>query len=290
MPSATITIDGTVLSAPAIAGGLYIAATPIGNLSDMTIRALKVLAAADCVAAEDTRHTGRLLKHYGISVPLLRYDEHGALAQRPKLLARLAEGAAIALVSDAGTPLISDPGYRLVHEARENGHCVFAVPGPSALLAALSVAGLPSDCFTFAGFLPPKEAARAARIRELAAAPGTLILFEAPHRLASTLTTLLAVLGDRDAVVARELTKRFETVERGRLDELAERFSEPVKGEIVILVAPDRGAAMDEAGVDAALKQALAAMPPGAAAAQVARLTGVDRKALYRRALSLKER
>lgn len=289
MGEPSIVIDGVRLPAERAAPGLHVVATPIGNLGDLTVRAAKTLAGVDAVAAEDTRHTGRLLAHYGISAPLVRYDEHGAAAQRPKLLERLAEGAALALVSDAGTPLISDPGYRLVREARAAGHPVHAVPGPSAPLAALSVAGLPTDAFTFAGFLPAKAAARAARIAALAGAPGTLVLFEAPHRLAATLAALHEALGAREAVVARELTKRFETVDAAPLGALAARYAaEPARGEIVILVAPgtDRAAAAED--VDALLAEALARLPASGAAAEVARATGVDRRALYRRAVALK--
>jgi len=283
-------IDGVLMRAPKAAPGLHVVATPIGNLGDVTLRALRTLAGADAVAAEDTRHTGRLLAHFAIDVPLLRYDEHGAAAQRPLILERLAAGEAIALVSDAGTPLVSDPGYRLVREAREAGHRVHAVPGPSAPVAALSVAGLPTDAFFFAGFLPQKSAARRARIAELAAVPGTLVFFEAPHRLGPALADLAEVLGDRPAAVARELTKRFETVDRATLSELAERHSGgETKGEIVLLVAPpEKADALDEGEVDALLSRALLTMPASAAAADVAKATGANRRELYRRALALK--
>lgn len=290
MKEATFRIDGALMRAPRAAPGLHVVATPIGNLRDVTLRALETLAGANAVAAEDTRHTGRLLAHYGIDVPLLRYDEHGAAAQRPVLLARLAAGEAIALVSDAGTPLVSDPGYRLVKEAREAGHAVHVVPGPSAPVAALSVAGLPTDAFFFAGFLPQKAVARRTRIGELAAVPGTLVFFEAPHRLGPALADLAEVLGDRPAAVARELTKRFETVDRGTLSELAARHAAgETKGEIVLLVAPpERAAAMDEGEVDALLARALETMPASAAAADVAKATGANRRELYRRALAIR--
>ncbi|MEM6848990.1 MAG: 16S rRNA (cytidine(1402)-2'-O)-methyltransferase [Pseudomonadota bacterium] len=284
-------INGTQMSAAALAPGLYIVATPIGNLGDMTLRALHTLAAADAVAAEDTRHTGRLLQHFGIRAQLVRYDEHGAAGQRPKLLARLAAGEAVALVSDAGTPLISDPGFRLVREARDAGHAVHAIPGPSALTAALSVCALPTDRVLFEGFLPTKAGARARQLSAIATVHATLALYEAPHRLGETLAAMAQSLGPREAAVARELTKRFETVERGTLPELAARFAaEPVKGEIVILVAPPSAPALpDEETLDALLRSALAGQSVSAAAGEVAKATGADRRALYKRALALKD-
>lgn len=290
MSERSYTIDGVTFPASKAAAGLHVVATPIGNLGDITLRALKTLAGVDAVAAEDTRHSGQLLAHFGIRVPLVRYDEHGATAQRPRLLARLGAGEAVALVSDAGTPLVSDPGYRLVAEAREAGFAVHAVPGPSAPVAALSVAGLPTDAFFFAGFLPPKAAARRTRIAELAALPGTLAIFEAPHRLADALAALAEGLGDRPAAVARELTKRFETVVRGTLPELAARFAaEEARGEIVILVAPPTDAPAASAGeVDALLADALSRLTVSAAAGEVAKATGANRRELYRRALELK--
>ncbi|MCF3932158.1 16S rRNA (cytidine(1402)-2'-O)-methyltransferase [Acuticoccus sp. M5D2P5] len=278
--------------APTPQAGLYIVATPIGNLGDITLRALKTLAAADAVAAEDTRHTGRLLAHFEIDATLVRYDEHGAAHQRPKLLARLDAGESVALVSDAGTPLISDPGYRLVEEARAAGHAVHVVPGPSAPVAALSVSGLPTDAFLFAGFLPTKSAARRSRIGELAAVKATLVFFEAPHRVGAALADLAEVLGPREGAVARELTKRFETVERGTLAALAARFGEgETKGEIVLLIGPpgEEAGTLDEADIDALLVAALAKMPASAAAGDVAKATGLNRRELYRRALALKE-
>jgi len=289
VPTRTFRIDGTVLTAEPAAPGLHVVATPIGNLGDVTLRALRTLAGADAVCAEDTRHTGRLLAHFGIDVPLLRYDEHGAAARRPGLLERLAAGEALALVSDAGTPLVSDPGYRLVKEAREADIAVHAVPGASAPVAALSVAGLATDSFFFAGFLPQKSAARRARIAELAAVPGTLVFFEAPHRLEAALADLADILGDRPAAVARELTKRFETVDVAPLSELAVRHAGETKGEIVLLVGPpEKAVAADEGEVDALLARALETMPAAAAAADVAKATGVSRRELYRRALAMK--
>ena len=225
-----------VLDDAPLAPGLYVVATPIGNLRDITLRALDVMAAADVVLAEDTRVTGKLLSLYGLSAKLERYDEHGAERARPRILAALAQGKRVALVSDAGTPLVSDPGYRLVREAAQEGHPVFAIPGASALLAGLSVAGLPSDRFLFAGFPPPKSAARRTFLEELAGIRATLIFFEGGSRLAASLADMAAVLGDREAVVCRELTKLYEEVRRGTAAELVEWATAGVKGEICIVV------------------------------------------------------
>lgn len=288
MPDRPFTVDGARLIAPSAPRGLHIVATPIGNLGDITLRALKTLAGADRVAAEDTRHTGRLLSHFAIDVPQIRYDEHRAPAQRPKILEILEEGASVALVSDAGTPLISDPGFRLVREARERGIAVHTVPGPSAVIAALSVAGLATDAFLFAGFLPAKARARQARIEELRAVRATLAFYEAPHRLTATLQNLRDGLGDRQAAVARELTKRFETVEVGSLDNLGERFGAEIKGEIVILVAPPDPDATSDEDAEALLAEVLTRLQPSAAAAEVARRTGQNRSKLYRMAMALK--
>ncbi len=272
-----------------LASGLYVVATPIGNLRDITLRALDVLARADLVLAEDTRVTGKLLSAYGLSARLERYDEHGAERTRPRALAALAEGARVALVSDAGTPLVSDPGYRLVREAAAAGHPVFPIPGASALLAALSVAGLPTDRFLFAGFPPPKSAARRAFLEELAGIRATLVFFEGGSRLAASLADMAAVLGPREAVVCRELTKLYETVARGPLAELAAdpRFEAP-RGEIVVLVGPGREAAATAADADAALAEALSRLKPADAASEVAKALGLPRRDLYRRALELK--
>src|SRR6516165_6662231 len=241
-----------------LAPGLYLVATPIGNLRDITLRALDVLSAADLVLAEDTRVGGKLLSAFGLSNKLERYDEHAAERARPKVMATLAEGGRVALVSDAGTPLVSDPGYRLVREAAGAGHRVYPIPGASALLAGLSVAGLPTDRFLFAGFPPPKSAARRSFFEELAGVRATLVFFEGGSRLAASLADMTAVLGDREAVVCRELTKLYETVVRGPLDTLAAdpQFEAP-KGEIVVLVAPGRIEAAGPAEADAALAEAL---------------------------------
>jgi 16S rRNA (cytidine1402-2'-O)-methyltransferase len=269
--------------------GLYLVATPIGNLRDITLRALDVLAAADVVLAEDTRVTGKLLAAYGLSNRLERYDEHAAERTRPKALAMLAAGGRVALASDAGTPLISDPGYRLVREAAAQGAPVYAIPGASAALAGLTVSGLPTDRFLFAGFPPPKSAARRAFLEELAGAKATLVFFEGGSRLAASLADMATVFGPREAAVARELTKLHETVVRGRLDALAAdpQFKAP-KGELVVLVgaAPERTASAAEA--DAALAEALKTAGPSEAAAQVAKALGLARRDLYQRALSLK--
>lgn len=272
-----------------LAPGLYVVATPIGNLRDITLRALDVLHAADLVLAEDTRVAGKLLSAYGLSAKLERYDEHGAERTRPKAMAALADGRRVALVSDAGTPLVSDPGYRLVKAAAEAGFPVFPIPGASALLAGLSVAGLPTDRFLFAGFPPPKSAARRTFLEELAAVRATLVFFEGGSRLAASLADMAAVLGDREAVVCRELTKLYETVVRGRLSELAAdpRFEAP-KGEIVVLVGPGREAEASAADADAALADALTRLKPADAAAEVAKALGLSRRDLYRRAMEMR--
>ncbi len=283
-------IEGHVIAAAAIAPGLHVVATPIGNLGDVTLRALRTLAAADLVACEDTRVTRVLLDRYGIGRRLIAYHEHNAAEQRPKLMAALAEGKSVALVSDAGTPLLSDPGYRLVAEAAAAGHAVVPVPGASALLAGLVAAALPTDAFFFAGFLPPKEAGRQKRLAELAAVPGTLVFYESPHRLGASLADMAATLGDRPAAVARELTKAFETVRRGPLSALAAAFgAAPPKGEIVVLVGPPLEAAPDPASVDALLRRLLAEGSVKSAAEEAAAATGLPRRELYRRALALRD-
>ena len=249
------------LIARPLTAGLYLVATPIGNLGDISLRALSVLARADLIAAEDTRHSKKLLTHYGIAATLTPYHEHNAVKERPRLLARLRAGETIALISDAGTPLVSDPGYKLVREALDERLAVTSIPGSSATLTALTSAGLPTDAFLFAGFLPPKQAARRVRLAELAAVPATLVFFETAPRLANSLADMAEALGSREAAVARELTKLHETVTRGTLVELAAefaRFDQP-KGELVVVVAPpseEQGDASDEAIV-AGLREAL---------------------------------
>jgi 16S rRNA (cytidine1402-2'-O)-methyltransferase len=280
----------TLSDAP-LAPGLYLVATPIGNLRDITLRALDVLAGVDLILCEDTRVTGKLLAAYRLSNRLERYDEHAAARARPKALAALAAGGRLALASDAGTPLVSDPGYRLVKEAAEQGADVFAIPGPSAALAGLSVSGLPTDRFLFAGFPPPKPAGRRALFEELASARATLVFFESGPRLAASLSDMAAVFGARQAAVARELTKLHETTLRGTLDALAAdpRLAAP-KGELVVLVSgsAEREATAEEA--DAALAEALARTGPADAAAEVAKALGLSRRDLYARALELKGR
>ncbi|GAB4520585.1 MAG: 16S rRNA (cytidine(1402)-2'-O)-methyltransferase [Roseibium sp.] len=278
-------------TAPNLEPALYIVSTPIGNLGDITVRALETLAAAGMIACEDTRVTATLTQRFSLKTPLIAYHEHNADKQRPKILEALSEGKPVALVSDAGTPLVSDPGFRLVRDVVAAGHKVIPIPGASAPLAGLVASGLPSDTVLFAGFLPQKGGPKTRRLKELAGIPATLIFFESPHRTAATLALMAEVLGPgREAVVARELTKRFETFERGTLEDLAGRFEgAPVKGEIVILVGPPEEAPEAEAGdLDALLVEALADMPVSAAAKTVARATGLDRNAVYKRALELK--
>jgi 16S rRNA (cytidine1402-2'-O)-methyltransferase len=275
--------------APLVAG-LYVVATPIGNLRDITLRALDVLAAADLVLAEDTRVAAKLLQAYGLSAKLERYDEHGAERTRPKAMAALAGGKTVALVSDAGTPLVSDPGFKLVREAAAEGYPVFPIPGASALLAGLSAAGLPTDRFLFAGFPPPKSAARKTFLEELAPLRATLVFFEGGSRLAASLADMAAVLGgEREAVVCRELTKLYETFYRGPLGDLAAdpKLDAP-KGEIVILVGPGREAEATAMDVDTALADALARLRPADAAAEVAKALGLSRREVYQRAMQLR--
>jgi 16S rRNA (cytidine1402-2'-O)-methyltransferase len=274
-----------------LAPGLYVVATPIGNLRDITLRALDVLSAADLILAEDTRVAGKLLAAYGLKAARLeRHDDHGAERSRPIALAALTLGKVVALVSDAGTPLVSDPGYRLVKEAAAEGHPVYPVPGASALLAGLSAAGLPTDRFLFAGFPPPKTAARRSFLQELAPIRGTLVFFEGGSRLAASLADMTAVLGDRQAVVAREITKLYETLYRGTLAELAAdpRLDAP-KGEIVILVGPGEAVEASAADADTALADALTRLKPAEAAAEVARALGLNRRDLYRRAMEMRQ-
>jgi 16S rRNA (cytidine1402-2'-O)-methyltransferase len=282
-------VAGQEIVAPAIGPGLYLVATPIGNLGDITLRALETLAAANVIACEDTRVSHRLSQHYGIGTPLTPYHEHNAAAARPKLLARIAGGESVALISDAGTPLISDPGYKLVRETIEAGHTVTALPGASSVLTALSVAGLPTDRFFFEGFLPAKDAARQKRIGELARIPATLVLFESGPRIAAALADLAAVLGAREAAICRELTKLHEEVRRAPLDTLARDYAEDaeIRGEFVIVVAPPAEQTVGPEDVDALLRNALARVSVKDAVSEVADATGVARRDIYQRALAL---
>jgi 16S rRNA (cytidine1402-2'-O)-methyltransferase len=266
--------------------GLHIVATPIGNLGDLGPRAADTLRRADRILVEDTRVTARLLQHIGAKVPMSRYDDHSSDSERESIVARLAEQA-IALVSDAGTPLISDPGYKLVRAARAAGRAVHTVPGPSAAIAALTLAGLPTDRFLFLGFLPAKTKARADAIAEVAEVRATLVLYESGPRLGDTLAALEEQLGDREAAVAREISKLHEECVTGALAELAGRYADAApKGEIVIIVAPPgEAAAATDAELDAALDDALEHLSPSRAAAEVAARLNVPRKRAYARAL-----
>jgi 16S rRNA (cytidine1402-2'-O)-methyltransferase len=269
--------------------GLYIVATPIGNLGDLSPRASEILLNADIVAVEDSRVTAGLFRHLGAKGRMTPYHDHNADAVRPGLVARMA-GEAVALVSDAGTPLISDPGFKLVRDARAAGHAVTTIPGPCAAVAALTLAGLPTDRFLFLGFLSSKAGARAEAIAEVAAVRATLVLYESGPRLSACLAALAEGLGDREAAVAREITKRFEECVTDTLSVLAARYAEaPPKGEIVIVVAPPGEAApASEEDAEAALRDALTRLPPAKAAGEVAKRLGLDRKALYARALAMK--
>ena len=283
-------LAGQALQAPPLAPGLHIVATPIGNLRDVTLRGLETLAAADLIACEDTRVTRKLTEHYGIATPLTPYHEHNAAVARPKILGMLQEGAAVALVSDAGTPLVSDPGFKLVTAAQAAGHAVTTAPGASSVLAALAVAGLPTDRFTFEGFLPPKTAGRRARIAAVARLPSTLVLFESGPRLAASLADLAAELGAREAAVCRELTKLHEEVRRGDLAGLSAAYGQepPPRGEIVIVIAPpSEDDAPSEGEVDTLLRRALNRGSVKDAVAEVASITGQSRSDVYRRALAL---
>jgi 16S rRNA (cytidine1402-2'-O)-methyltransferase len=285
-------VANTFVPARPIEPALYLVATPIGNLQDITLRALETLAGVDVLACEDTRVTRVLLDRYGIVNRPFAYHEHNANEAGPKLLAALEEGRSVALVSDAGTPLVSDPGYRLGQMAIEAGYRVVPIPGASAPLAGLVGSGLASDTFLFAGFLPVKDKGRRDRLAELSRVPATLIFFESPHRIGASLSSAADVLGPaRRACVARELTKAFEEFRRGTLEELAQYYAgdRVVKGEVVFLVAPpdydDVPAAVE---VDVLLKELAASMPTAKAAAEAARLTGLSRKDLYQKLLGLK--
>ena len=274
--------------AKAIDSGLYIVATPIGNLADLSQRAVEMLRAADLIAVEDSRVTGKLLHHLGLKKRMRPYHDHSSEADREALLAAAREGVVV-LVSDAGTPLISDPGYKLVRAAREAGIPVSTAPGASAVVTALSISGLPTDRFLFAGFLPSKAKARADVIAEIGNVKSTLVFYESGPRLGATLAALAEQLGPREAVVARELTKKFEEVVSGTLPELAERYAaaEP-KGEIVLIVGPPGEVQAEQGDYEAALMAALETLPPAKAAKDIAKRFGVDRAEVYERAMALK--
>lgn len=271
-----------------LAPGLYIVATPIGNLGDITLRAAETLRACDGVACEDTRVTGKLMKHLGASKPLWRYDDHSSDRDRDRLLDSM-RTRAVALVSDAGTPLVSDPGFRLVREARAAGIPVTTLPGPCAAIAGLTLSGLPNDRFLFSGFLPSKDKARSDALSELASVKTTLVFYETGPRLVRSINAIAAALPGRDISVAREITKLHEECRTGQAEELIEHYSQhPPKGEIVLLVAPPGDAVPSAENADDLLRDALETEKPSQAAALVARATGLDRKTLYARALELR--
>jgi 16S rRNA (cytidine1402-2'-O)-methyltransferase len=283
-------VNGAVLTAPRPVAGLHLVATPIGNLGDITLRALETLAGVDLIACEDTRITRRLTERYGIVAPLRPYHEHNAALARPKLLERLAGGAAIALVSDAGTPLISDPGFKLVREACARGHQVIALPGPSSVLAALSVAALPTDRFFFEGFLPPKQTARRARLNQLSGIEATIVMFESGSRVQDTLADLAAIMGERDAAICRELTKLHEDIRRAKVSELARSAASlETRGEFVLVVGPPTASAqaMSAGALDDLLRSRLASDSVKDAVAHAVELSGRPRREIYARALEL---
>ncbi len=272
-----------------LAAGLYLVATPVGNLRDVTLRALDVLAACDVIACEDTRVTRRLLDRYSIDTPMIRYDDHSGESARTALIERIAAGQAVALASDAGTPLVSDPGFKLVRAVAEADLRVVPIPGPSAVLAGLSGSGLPTDSFSFHGFLPEKQAARLKRLQDLLARQDTVIVFESARRLPASLGDLASIAANRPVVVARELTKRFEEFRRGSAAELADHYAAagPPRGEAVLVIGPGEATGMSEADIDRALIDALAHSSVKDAAQAVADLTGLRRRDLYQRALAL---
>src|SRR5262250_683264 len=285
-------VFGQDVAAREMPPGLYLVATPIGNLSDVTLRALETLGSVEAIACEDSRVTRRLLERYAITTPLLTYHDHNAEAVRPKILARLAGGAAIALVSDAGTPLISDPGFKLVQAAQAAGHAVTAVPGASAVLAALTACGLPTDRFFFEGFLPTREAARRGRIDELAELPATLVFFETGPRIAAMLDDVAARLGGRPAAVCRELTKLHEEIRRGEVAALALAYRDgaETRGEFVVVVGPPvKSESIEAIDLDGLLERALATASLKDAVEAVATATGQKRRIVYQRALALTE-
>jgi 16S rRNA (cytidine1402-2'-O)-methyltransferase len=286
----TYSLAGQILTAPKPAPGLYLVATPIGNLGDITLRALETLAGVDIIACEDTRITRRLTERYAISAQLKPYHEHNAALARPKILEKLAQGASIALVSDAGTPLISDPGFKLVREVCAAGFAVTALPGPSSVLTALSVAALPTDRFFFEGFLPPKETARRARLTELSRIDATLVMFESGNRVQDTLADLADIMGGRDAAICREMTKLHEEVRRAKVSELAQSAGTlETRGEFVLVIGPPAADAQVMAGdaLDDLLRNSLQRDSVKDAVAQAVELSGRPRREIYARALEL---
>ena len=285
----TFVVAGHLVNAPKAPSGLYLVATPIGNLGDITLRALETLAGVDVIACEDTRITRRLLERFSISASLIQYHEHNAAVARPKILEKLAQGASIALVSDAGTPLISDPGFKLVREVSAAGFSVTALPGPSSVLAALSVAALPTDRFFFEGFLPSKQTARRARLAELARIDATLVMFESGARVQDSLHDLAAIMGDRDAAICREMTKLHEEVRRATVSELAAMADDlETRGEFVLVIAPPAAdAGISEDALDALLRASLARGSVKDAVAHAVEISGRPRREIYARALEL---
>jgi 16S rRNA (cytidine1402-2'-O)-methyltransferase len=289
-PAATGVLSAERVPESALAPGLYLVATPIGNLADITLRALAVLRGADRIFCEDTRVAGKLLARYAISTPLAVYHDHNAEEVRPVILVGLHRGERVALVSDAGTPLVSDPGYKLVRSAIAENLPVTAVPGPSAALTALILSGLPPDAFLFAGFLPPRQTARRRALERWASVDASLVFFESTPRLVDSLADMVMILGDRPAAIARELTKLHEEIRRGGLSDLADyyRSAGPPRGEVVIVVAPPMRGEPDEAEVDERLRKALGELGVREAAAKLAAETGLSRGELYRRALAIR--
>lgn len=278
--------NGTTVAAPSLSSGLYIVATPIGSLKDITIRALEVLSGVDIVLCEDTRHSAKLLNAYGIKAKLMPYHDHNGENMRPYVVDKLREGLSLALISDAGTPLIADPGFKLVRDLAKEGFTVTPIAGASALITALSVAGLPTDCFLFDGFLPSKQQARLTRLEKLKSIDATLVFYESANRLNETLQDALSILGEREAVVARELTKMHEELRRGTLSTLI--TEDDLKGEIVLIIAPPDVQTMSEDKIDALLAKALLSMSVKEAAHMVSEATGLAKRPLYQRALELK--
>ena len=286
----TFAINDHVLPAPRLVPGLYLVATPIGNLADITLRALETLAGADLIACEDSRITHRLTERYAIAAQLTPYHEHNAAAARPKILEKLAQGAAVALVSDAGTPLISDPGFKLVREACAAGHPVVAIPGPSSVLTALSVAALPTDRFFFEGFLPSRQGARRTRLAELARIDATLVMFESGNRVQDTLADLAEIMGAREAAICRELTKLHEEITRGSIAELAKAAATlETRGEFVLVIGPPRKDAevMTQQDIDDLLRSSLIRDSVKDSVAHAVELSGRPRREVYARALEL---